>query len=165
MDLFAVHNTSQSETITPPPVSKPPAYTMPDTLSTLCPGIHPWGECLSKMPNVGIRHCGEMLNESICPPKSVITNCRWRPPVRVASMQASVSVTISDCLCRNSLTMHTDCCGSCPGGWAQIVLGVKMVDVEVPGLVWWHARCSREAGWMYQILWNAFGDGLTDMEK
>ncbi len=38
---------------------------------------------------------------------------------------------ISDSLCRNSLVMQTDCCGSCPGGWSQAILEVKMLDVEV----------------------------------
>ncbi len=41
--------------------------------------------------------------------------------------------TVSDRLCRNSLVMQTDCCSSCPGGWSQMILEVKMLDVEVLG--------------------------------
>jgi len=29
--------------------------------------------------------------------------------------------------------MQTDCCSSCPGGWSQMILEVKMLDVEVLG--------------------------------
>ncbi len=48
-------------------------------------------------------------------------------------MQMSFPETVSDSLCRNSLVMKTDCCSSCPGGWSQIILEVKMLDVEVLG--------------------------------
>ncbi len=34
---------------------------------------------------------------------------------------------------RNYLVMLTDCCSSCPGGWSQTILEVKMLDVEVLG--------------------------------
>ncbi len=40
---------------------------------------------------------------------------------------------VSDSLCRNSLVMQTDCCCSCPGGWSQTILEVKMLDVEFLG--------------------------------
>jgi len=40
---------------------------------------------------------------------------------------------VSDSLCRNYLVMQTDCCSSCPGGWSQMILEVKMLDVEVLG--------------------------------
>ncbi len=40
---------------------------------------------------------------------------------------------VSDSLCRNSLVMQTDCCSSCLGGWSQMILEVKMLDVEVLG--------------------------------
>ncbi len=48
-------------------------------------------------------------------------------------MQMSFPETVSDSLCRNSLVMQTDCCSSCPGGWSQMILEVKMLDVEVLG--------------------------------
>ncbi len=50
-------------------------------------------------------------------------------------MQMSFPETVSDSLCRNSLVMQTDCCccSSCPGGWSQTILKVKMLDVEVLG--------------------------------
>ncbi len=46
-------------------------------------------------------------------------------------MQISFPETVSDSLCRKSLVMQTDCCSSCPGGWSQTILEVKMLDVEV----------------------------------
>ncbi len=49
-------------------------------------------------------------------------------------MQKSFPETVSDSLCRNSLVMQSNCCSSCPGGWSQIILEVKMLDVEF--LVW-----------------------------
>ncbi len=48
-------------------------------------------------------------------------------------MQMSFPETISDSLCKNDLVMQTDCCSSCPGGWSQRILEVKMLDVEVLG--------------------------------
>ncbi len=42
-------------------------------------------------------------------------------------------LTVSDSLCRNYLVMQADCCSSCPGGWSQTILEVKMLDVEVLG--------------------------------
>ncbi|ROL29787.1 Transposable element Hobo transposase [Anabarilius grahami] len=54
--------------------------------------------------------------------------------------QMSFSKTVSDSLSRNSLVMQTDCCSSCPGGWSQTILEVKMLDVEVMWLVWLHVR-------------------------
>ncbi len=48
-------------------------------------------------------------------------------------MQMSFPETVSDILCRNYWVMQTDCCNSCPGGWSQTILEVKMLDVEVLG--------------------------------
>ncbi len=48
-------------------------------------------------------------------------------------MHISFPETVSDSLCRNYLVMQTDCCSSCPGGWFQTILEVKMLDVEVLG--------------------------------
>ncbi len=48
-------------------------------------------------------------------------------------MQMSFPETVSDSLCRNSVVMQTDCCSSCPGGWSQMILEVKMLDVEILG--------------------------------
>ncbi len=48
-------------------------------------------------------------------------------------MQMSFPEMVSDSLCRNYLVMQTDCCSSCPGGWAQTILEVKMLNVEVLG--------------------------------
>ncbi len=48
-------------------------------------------------------------------------------------MHMSFPETVSDSLCRNYLVMQTECCSSCPGGWSQTILEVKMLDVEVLG--------------------------------
>ncbi len=48
-------------------------------------------------------------------------------------MQMRFPETVSDSLCRNSLVMQTDCCSSCPGGWSQTILEVKMLHMEVLG--------------------------------
>ncbi len=74
-------------------------------------------------------------NVSICPLKSVtMTNCNQvETLMRTTSMQMSFPETVSDSLCKNYLVMQTDCCSSCPGGWSQTILEVKMLDVEVLG--------------------------------
>lgn len=43
------------------------------------------------------------------------------------SMQMSFPETLSDSLCRNYLVIETDCFSSCPGGWFQTILEVKML--------------------------------------
>ncbi len=48
-------------------------------------------------------------------------------------MQMSFPETVSDSLCRNSLVMQTECCSSCPGGWSQTILEVKILNVEILG--------------------------------
>ncbi len=79
--------------------------------------------------------CQTPLNVSICPLKSVTTtNCsQVETLMRMTSMQMSFPETVSDSVCRNSLVMQTDCCSSCPGGWSQTILEVKILDVEVLG--------------------------------
>ncbi len=62
------------------------------------------------------------------------TNCsQVETPMRTTSMQMSFPETVSDSLCRNSFIIQTDCCSSCPGDWSQMILEVKMLDVEVLG--------------------------------
>ncbi len=73
-------------------------------------------------------------------------------------MQMSFLETVSDSLCRNSLVMQTDCCRSCPGGWSQTILEVKMLDVEVLGWCGYTWSAVVYFCWMY--CQNAFGDGL-----
>ncbi len=79
--------------------------------------------------------CQTPSNVSICPLKSVMTtNCsQVETPMRTTSMQMSFPEMVSDSSNRNSLVMQTDCCSSCPGGWSQKILEVKMLDVEVLG--------------------------------
>ncbi len=63
-----------------------------------------------------------------------MTNCsQVETPMKMTSMQMSFPEMVSDSLCRNSLVMQTDCCNSCPCGWPQMILEVKMLDVEVLG--------------------------------
>ncbi len=45
-------------------------------------------------------------------------------------MQMSFPEMVSDSLCIN-LVMQTDCCSSCPGGWSQMILEVKILDVDI----------------------------------
>ncbi len=101
---------------------------MPYTLSAIChlsctvkTGIHPWREHLSKVPDT--------IKCEHLPIKSVMTtNCsQVETPMRTTSMQMSIPETVSDSLCRNSF------CSSCTAGWSQMILEVKMLDVEVLG--------------------------------
>ncbi len=48
-------------------------------------------------------------------------------------MQMSLPEMVSDSLCKNYLVLQTDCCSSCPGGWSQTILEVKILDVEILG--------------------------------
>ncbi len=62
------------------------------------------------------------------------TAVRLRPGRR-ACKWASLRRFLTVCAVRNSLVMQTDCCSSCPGGWSQTILEVKM-------LVWLHVVCG-----------------------
>ncbi len=112
--------------------SKPLTHTMPYTLSAIFPVQ--WKLGFIREENTSPK-CQTPSNVSICPLKSVTTtNCsQVETLMRMTSMQMSVPETVSDSLCRNSLVMQTDCCSSCPGGWSQTILEVKMLDVEVLG--------------------------------
>ncbi len=77
--------------------------------------------------------------------------------MKMTSMQLTFPEMVSDSLCRNNLVVQTDCCSSCPGGLSQMILEVKMLDVEV--LVWcgytWSAvvrpvGCTALPGCAYQ---------------
>ncbi len=111
-------------------------HTMPYTLSAICPVQ--WKPGFIREENTSLK-CQTPPNVSISPLKSVTrTNCsQVETPMRTTSMQVSFcfteTETVSDSLCRNSLVMQTDCCSSCPGGWSQTILEVKMLDVEVLG--------------------------------
>ncbi len=104
---------------------------MANTLSDICP--LQWKPGFIREENTSTK-CQTPSNVSICPLKSVtVTNCSQAEiPMRMTSMQISFPETVSDSLCRNDLVMQTDCCSSCPGGWSQTILEVKMY-VEVLG--------------------------------
>ncbi len=73
--------------------------------------------------------------------------------MKSTSIQMSFPETVYDSFCRNSLVMQTDCCSSCPGGWSQMILEVKMLDVEVLdwcGYTW--SAVVRPVGCTCQIL-------------
>ncbi len=110
-------------------ISKPLTHTTPYTLSAICPVK--WKLGFIREENTS--QCQTPSNVSICPLKSATTtNCsQVETPMRTTSMQMSFPETVSDSLCRNSLVMQTDCCSSCPGVWSQMILEVKMLDVEV----------------------------------
>ncbi len=138
-------------------ISKPLFHTTPYTLSAICPVQGKPGFIREENTSP---ECQTPSNVSICLLKWVtMMNCsQVETPMRTDEHADELPW---DGLCRNSLVMQTYCCSSCPGCLSQMILEVKMLDVEVPGLVWLHVVCSCEAGWMYcQILWNAFGDGL-----
>ncbi len=119
-------------------ISKPLTHTMPFTLSAICPVQ--WKPGLIREENTSPK-CQTLCvskplqNVSICPLKSVTTtNCsQVETPMRMTSMQMSFPETVSDRLCRNSLIKQTNCCSSCPDSWSQMILEVKMLDVEVLG--------------------------------
>ncbi len=81
------------------------------------------------------RKCQTPSNVSICSLKSVtMMNCsQVETPMRTTSMQMSFPEMVSDSLCSNSLVMQTVCCSSCAGGWSQMILEVKILDVVVLG--------------------------------
>ncbi len=113
-------------------ISKPLTHTMPYTLSAICPVQ--WKPGFIREENTSLK-CQMPSNVSSCPLKSVtMTNCNQvETPMRMTSMQMSFPETVSGSLCRNSLVVQTDCCSSCPGGLSQMILEVKMLDVEVLG--------------------------------
>ncbi len=113
-------------------ISKPFTHTMPYTLSAICPVK--WKPGFIREENTSPK-CQTPSNVSICPLKSVtMTNCsQIKTLMRTTGMQMSFPETVSDSLCRNSLVMQTDCCSSCPSGRSQMILEVKMLDVEVLG--------------------------------
>ncbi len=113
-------------------ISKPLTHATPYTLSAICPVQ--WKQGFICEENTSPK-CQTPSNVSICPLKSVTTtSCsQVETLMRTTSMQRSFPETVSDSLCRNSLVLQTDCCSSCPGGWSQTILEVKMLDVEVLG--------------------------------
>ncbi len=103
------------------------------TLSAICPVQ--WKPGFIREENTSPK-CKTPSNVSIFPIKSVTTTnfSQVETPMRMTSMQMSFPETVSDSLRRNYLVMQqTDCCSSCPGGWSQTILEVKMLDVEVLG--------------------------------
>ncbi len=126
-------------------IMKPLTHTMSCTLSAIWPVQ--WKPWFIREKNISPK-CQTPSNVSICPLKSVkTTNCsQVKTLMRKTSMQMSFPQTVSDSLCRNSLVMQTDCCSSCPGGWSQTILEVKMLAVEVLG--WCGYMCLRLWGWL-----------------
>ncbi len=113
-------------------IRKTLTHTTPYRLSAFCP-VH-WKPWFIREENTSPK-CQMPSNVNICPLKSIMTmNCsQVETPMRTTSMQMSFPETVSDSLCRNDTVMQTDCCSSCPGGWSQTILEVKMLDVEVLG--------------------------------
>ncbi len=113
-------------------ISKPLTHMTPYTLSAICPVQ--WKPGFACEENTSLK-CQMPSNVSICPLKSVTTtNCSQADtPMRRQACKMRLPEMVSDSLCRNALVMQTDCCSSCPGGWSQTILEVKMLDVEVLG--------------------------------
>ncbi len=90
-------------------------------------GIHPWREHLSKVPDaIECEHVPTQVGYDD------ELQSGWDPDEDDEHAD-ELPWDVSDSLCRNSLVMQTDCCSSCPGGWSQTILEVKMLDVEVLG--------------------------------
>ncbi len=84
-------------------ISKPLTHTMPYTLSAICPVQ--WKPRFIREENTSPK-CQTPSNVSICPLKSVTTNCsQVETPMRTTSMQMSFTETVSDSLCRKSLVI------------------------------------------------------------
>ncbi len=145
-------------------ISKPLTHTTPYTLSAICPVQWKSGFIHEEITSP---KCQTPSNVSICPLKSVTTtNCsQVETQMRKTSMQMSFPEMVSDSLCRNYLVMQTECYSSCPGGWSQTILEVKMLDVEVRG--WcgstWSAvvrlhRCTAKfSETLLETTWTATG--------
>ncbi len=105
----------------------------------------------SSMMSSPLQKCQTPSDVRICPLKSVTTtNCsQVETPMWMTSMQMSFPEMVSS-LCRNSLVMQTDCCSSCPGGWSQTILEVKMLDVEVLGCC-----CYRWSAVVWPVVYTA----------
>ncbi len=113
-------------------ISKPLTQTTLYTLSAICPVQ--WKPGFICEENTSPK-CQMPSNVSIYPLMSVtMTNCsQVETPMRTTSMQMSFPETVSHTLCWNCLVMQTGCGSSCPGGWSQIILEVKRLDVEILG--------------------------------
>ncbi len=113
-------------------ISKPLNHTTLYTLSAICPVQ--WKPGFIREENTSPK-CQTPSNVSICPLNSITTtNCSQVETLMwMTSMQLSFPKMVSDSFCRNYLVMQTDCCSSCPGGWSQTILEVKMLNVEVLG--------------------------------
>ncbi len=113
-------------------ISKPLTHTTPYTLSAICPVQWKPGFIVKRTPLQSARrhrmwafaHSSRLQRRTAVRsrPRWGLRACRW------ASLRL-----VSDSLCRNSLVMQTNCCSSCPGGWSQTILEVKMLDVDVLG--------------------------------
>ncbi len=113
-------------------ISKPLTHTTPYTLSAICPVQ--WKSGFIREENTSLK-CQTPSNVSICPLKSP-TMMNWvsvRDPDEDDEHADELPWDVSDSLCRNYLVMQTNCCSSCPDGWSQTILEVKMLDVEVLG--------------------------------
>ncbi len=106
-------------------ISKPLTHTTP----YICPVQ--WKPGFIREENTSPK-CQTPSNVSICPLKSVtMMNCsQVETPVRTTSCRwASLRRFLTVC----AEILWLCCCSSCPGGWSQTILEVKMLDVEVLG--------------------------------
>ncbi len=140
-------------------ISKPLTHMMPYMLSAICPVQ--WKPGFIHEENTSPKF-QTPSNVSICPLKSVTTtNCsQVETLMRTMSMQMSFpEMSVYNSLCRNSLLIQTDCCSSCPGGWPQTILEVKMLDVDVLGWCGYTVVCDLW-GWLdvlpnsLKLLWR-----------
>ncbi len=139
-------------------ISKPLTHTTPYTLSAICPAQ--WKPGFIREENTSPK-C--QTNVNICPLKSVMTtNCsQVKTPMRITSKQMSFPETVSWQFVQKFFGYANRLLQQLPGWLVSDDLGGEDVGCGGAGLVWLHLVCGCEASWMYwQILWNAFGDGL-----
>ncbi len=141
-------------------ISKPLTHTTPYMRSAICPvqwkpGIYPWRELLSKVPDaIECEHLPTQVGyddelQSVRNPDEddehkdeLPWDGFWQFVQKFFGYANRLLQQLSGWLVSDDLGGENAGCGG-------------------PWLVWLHVVCSCEAGWMYcQILWNAFGDGL-----
>ncbi len=141
-------------------ISKPLIHTTPYTLSAICPVQ--WKPGFICEENTSPK-CQTPSNVSICPLKSVtMMNCSEVQDPDEDNEHADELPWDGFWQFMQKFFGYANRLLQQLSGWlVSDDLGGEDAGCGGPGLVWLPVVCGCEAGWMYwQILWNAFGDGL-----